>query len=59
MLFELGLALAALHFGVPLAYYWKARGWLRRGWGIREDGGHLPRSTVIIPVHYKLWALPV
>ena len=37
MLEALGLALAAL--GVPLAYYWKAKRWLRRGWGIREDGG--------------------
>ncbi|WP_333638875.1 glycosyltransferase family 2 protein [Pyrobaculum aerophilum] len=51
MFFELGLALAALHFGVPLGYYAVAKRWLRRDWGIREDGGYRPKVSVIIPTY--------
>ncbi|ABP49967.1 MAG: glycosyltransferase family 2 protein [Pyrobaculum arsenaticum] len=51
MLFELGLALAALHFGVPLGYYAAAKRWLRRDWGIKEDVRYTPRVTVIIPTY--------
>ena len=51
MLEAIGAALAGAHFGVPLAYYWKAKSWLRRGWGIREDEGYAPRVTVVIPTY--------
>ncbi|MEM0463231.1 glycosyltransferase family 2 protein [Pyrobaculum sp.] len=51
MLFELGLALAALHFAVPLGYYAAAKRWLRRSWDIREDVRYTPRVTVIIPTY--------
>ncbi|AAL62778.1 glycosyl transferase, putative [Pyrobaculum aerophilum str. IM2] len=51
MFFELGLALAALHFGVPLGYYAVAKRWLRKDWGIKEDGGYRPKISVIIPTY--------
>jgi len=46
------VALALLHFGVPLAYYLYLRArWLRRPWSIRRDPGYRPRVTVIIPTY--------
>ena len=51
MLEAIGAALAGVHFGVPLAYYWRARRWLGRGWGIREDEGYAPRVAVVIPTY--------
>ena len=47
----IGAAPAGVHFGVPLAYYWKARRWLRREWGIKEDEGYTLRVTVVIPTY--------
>ncbi|MEM0277888.1 hypothetical protein [Pyrobaculum sp.] len=34
-----------------MGYYWKARGWLRRGWGIKEGAGYTPRVTVVVPTY--------
>jgi cellulose synthase/poly-beta-1,6-N-acetylglucosamine synthase-like glycosyltransferase len=48
----LALALALLHFGVPLAYYSYLRvRWLSKPWGIAPDTNYRPRATVIIPTY--------
>ncbi len=52
MLDLLALALAAVHFGVPLAYYlYATRVWLRRPWEVRVDEGYRPRVTVVLPTY--------
>ena len=48
----IALALAGIHFGAPLIYYWRAKSrWLRRPWGIRVDDDYRPRVTVVIPTY--------
>jgi biofilm PGA synthesis N-glycosyltransferase PgaC len=42
----LGAALAAAHFGTPLAYYAAARRWLKKPWRIKPDPAHAPTVTV-------------
>ena len=37
LLTALGAALAAAHFGVPLAYYAAARRWLKQPWRIKPE----------------------
>lgn len=47
-----GLALAFVHFSVPLAYYAYARTrWLGRPWDIAFDPSFKPRVTVIVPTY--------
>ncbi|MEM1567596.1 glycosyltransferase [Pyrobaculum sp.] len=53
----LGIALAAVHFAIPTLYYWRARRWLRRDWGVREEGVYTPRVTVIIPTYNEADAI--
>jgi len=48
----LALALALLHFGVPLAYYSYLRvRWLSKPWGIAPDTNYRPKVTVIVPTY--------
>jgi len=51
LLTALGAALAAAHFGAPLAYYAVARRWLKTPWHIRPDPAYLPAVTVAIPTY--------
>ncbi len=48
----IALALAAVHFEVPLVYYWivKSR-WIRLSWNIRRDLGYTPRVTIVVPTY--------
>jgi len=47
----LDAALAAAHFGAPLAYYAAARRWLKMPWRIKPDPAYLPAMTVAIPTY--------
>ncbi|MEM0066687.1 MAG: glycosyltransferase family 2 protein [Sulfolobales archaeon] len=48
----LGLALALVHFTVPLAYYAYAKlRWLKRPWDLSIDENYKPKVTVIIPTY--------
>jgi len=47
----LGAALAAAHFGTPLAYYAVAKRWLKMPWRIKPDPAYLPAVTVAIPTY--------
>jgi len=51
LLTALGAALAAAHFGAPLAYYAAARRWLKTPWRIKPDPAYLPAVTVAIPTY--------
>jgi uncharacterized membrane protein YiaA len=51
LLTALGAALAAAHFGAPLAYYAAARRWLKMPWRIKPDPAYLPAVTVAIPTY--------
>ena len=47
-----GLALALVHFAVPLAYYlYLKRRYLHRPWDLRLDPGYQPKVTVIVPTY--------
>jgi len=46
LLTALGAALAAAHFGVPLAYYAAARQRLKMPWRIKPDPAYAPTVTV-------------
>jgi len=48
----LALGLAAIHFGVPLTYYWYLRKrWLSKPWDLRQDRGYTPKVAVVVPVY--------
>jgi len=48
----LALSLAAIHFGVPLTYYWYLRKrWLPKPWGTRWDPSYKPKISVIVPTY--------
>ncbi|MEM2292503.1 MAG: glycosyltransferase family 2 protein [Nitrososphaerota archaeon] len=52
MLEILALALALVHFGFPLAYYWYAKAkWFRKPWNLKLDEAYRPRVTVILPTY--------
>ncbi len=52
MLELIAVALAAVHFGVPLAYYWYAKTrWLPRPWNLKVNDNYSPKVTVIIPTY--------
>jgi len=53
MLLELvALALAGIHFGVPLAYYfYLKRAYLNKPWNVKVDENYRPRVTVIVPTY--------
>jgi hypothetical protein len=46
LLTALGAALAAAHFGTPLAYYAAARRWHKTPWLIQLDPAYAPTVTV-------------
>jgi len=52
LLDAIGLALATIHFGIPLAYYWylKKR-WLPKPWNLNRDPSYTPKVTIIIPTY--------
>ncbi len=50
-LVAVGLALALVHFTVPLAYFSIARRWLSAPWSPRVDPGYRLRVTVIVPTY--------
>jgi len=46
------LALAVIHFGVPLAYYYYMKTkYLNRPWNIKTDPNYKPKVTIIIPTY--------
>jgi len=46
------LALALIHFGVPLAYYlYLKREWLPKPWDIERDPGYTPKVVVVVPTY--------
>jgi hypothetical protein len=45
------LALVAVHFGAPLAYYAEAKRWLKRPCDVKRGLQHTPTVTVSIPTH--------
>jgi cellulose synthase/poly-beta-1,6-N-acetylglucosamine synthase-like glycosyltransferase len=47
----LGAALAAAHFGAPLAYYAAAKRWLGQPWRIKPDPAYTPAVMVAIPTY--------
>ena len=48
----IALALALVHFGLPIAYYLYLRAvWLGRPWGVRRDHSFKPMVTVIVPTY--------
>ena len=47
----LGAALAAAHFGMPLAYYAAARRRLKMPWRTKPDPAYAPAVTVTIPTY--------
>jgi cellulose synthase/poly-beta-1,6-N-acetylglucosamine synthase-like glycosyltransferase len=47
----LGAALAAAHFGMPLAYYAAAKRWLKTPWRTKPDPAYAPAVTVTIPTY--------
>jgi len=52
MLLIIGIALAILHFLIPLAYYWHAKNkWLPLPWNIRADDSFQPKVSIIIPTY--------
>ena len=48
----IGLILAIIHFGTPLAYYYHAkRRWLHKPWNIKTNPNYKPKTTIIIPTY--------
>jgi len=46
------LGLAAIHFGVPLAYYlYLRKRWLPKPWDVRRDPGYAPKVAVVVPTY--------
>jgi cellulose synthase/poly-beta-1,6-N-acetylglucosamine synthase-like glycosyltransferase len=56
LLLELAaLILAAIHFGVPIVYYWHAkRKWLPKPWDVRVDESYRPKVTIVVPTHDEM-----
>ena len=47
-----GLAVAVLHFSVPLAWYlYLKRVWYPRTWNLKLDQGYTPKITIVIPTY--------
>ncbi len=54
MLEFIAVALAAVHFGVPLAYFWYAKTrWLPKPWNIRVSDEYRPKVTIVIPTYQE------
>jgi cellulose synthase/poly-beta-1,6-N-acetylglucosamine synthase-like glycosyltransferase len=51
---DVGLLLLAAHFGVPLAYFASARGWLHRAWNIQQDDNYSPKVALLIPTYNEI-----
>jgi len=52
LLESVALALAAVHFGVPLLYYlYLKRRWLEKPWDVCVDPSYKPRVSVIVPTY--------
>jgi len=46
------LTLAAIHFGVPLTYYFYLKNrYLNKSWNIKVDENYRPRVTIIVPTY--------
>jgi len=44
------LALAAIHFGVPLTYYlYMKKKYLHKPWNIKTDPNYRPKVSIIVP----------
>jgi len=50
LLTALGAALAAAHFGTPLAYYAAARRRLKTPWRIKPNPAYAPTVKVAVPL---------
>jgi len=48
---SVALALASIHFGVPLLYYLYLKRWFSKPWGIKVDYSYRPRVSIIIPTY--------
>lgn len=52
LLESLALALATVHFGVPLLYYFYLKKvWLSKPWNIKVDLEYMPRVTIVVPTY--------
>jgi cellulose synthase/poly-beta-1,6-N-acetylglucosamine synthase-like glycosyltransferase len=48
----IALALAIVHFGIPLSYYFIARrSWLPLPWGVKRDESYRPKVSIILPTY--------
>ena len=46
------LALATIHFGIPLTYYFYLKNrYLNKSWNIKVDENYRPRVTIIVPTY--------
>ncbi len=52
MLELVAVSLAAVHFGIPLVYYWYAKTrWLPKPWNIEINDSYTPKVTIIVPTY--------
>lgn len=52
MLKFIALALALVHFGFPLAYYFYAKErWLSLPWNVKVDENYRPRVSIVVPTY--------
>jgi len=52
LLDAIGLALAAIHFGVPATYYiYLKKVWLNKAWNLKMDKNFTPKVSIIIPTY--------
>ena len=52
LLLIVALMLTAIHFGVPLAYYWYAKTkWLPKPWDVKIDPNYKPKITIVMPTY--------
>ena len=50
-LLAVSLALAAVHFGAPMAYHVETKRWLKRPWDVKRGVQHTLTVTVVIPTY--------
>ena len=54
VLFYASLAMAILHFSVPLAWYLYLRVWYPRTWNLKLDQGYTPKIAIVIPAYNEV-----